>query len=210
MTSFRVVLITLLIAVTPALAQDEPDTGHPEPGIISPSWVLDLQWDIPRTIAVKEPSGTVRWYWFMTYSVTNNTGDERLLVPEFDIADDTGRIIAANQGIAPTVYNEIERVIANPLLQSPTEAVGRLLQGKDHARDSVAIWRAPYEDIDEMTVFIGGLSGETATIAHPDPDREGETIQLRRTRMLRFSAPGFYDNPQFQPIELVEERDVMR
>lgn len=215
MASHRFVLFTLFCLLTaglsPALAQEaEETTGHPEPGIISSSWVLDFEWETPKSIAITDPSGTVRWYWFMKYRVVNNTGQERLLVPEFDVSDDTGRIVAANQGISPMVYKEVARVINNPLLESPTQVVGRLLQGRDHARESVAIWKAPYEDVDEMTVFVGGLSGETASIPHPAPDRKGEMIQLRRSKMLQFAAPGYYENPQYQPLEISVERDVMR
>ncbi len=197
-----------MVCSTAAIAQ-EAEVGHPEPDIISSSWVLDFEWDTPKAIAVADPAGKLTWYWFMTYKVTNHTGQERLFVPEFEVSDDTGRILAANRGIPPTVYAEVERVVGNPLLKSPTQAVGRLLQGDDFALESVAIWEAAYEDIDQMNVFVGGLSGETATIEHPDPDID-ETIQLRRTRMLTFSAPGFYESVQYQPIEIDVEQDVMR
>ncbi|MEQ9453950.1 MAG: hypothetical protein RLN76_05075 [Phycisphaeraceae bacterium] len=211
MRAARTAMLALSLTLAgAAIAQDaEPVSGHPQPQIISTSWNLDFSFDTPKAIAVTDPAGVTRWYWFMTYKVANNTGQERLFVPEVDIADDNGRIVAANRSIPPAVYAEVERVINNQLLQSPTESVGRLLQGDDFARETYAVWEAPFEDADLLTVFIGGLSGETASIAHPDPEID-ERIQLRRTRMLRFSLPGFFENPQYQPVELIDERDVMR
>ena len=35
------------------------------------------------------------------------------------------------------------------------------LQGEDNARESVAIWPAPKHDVNNISIFIGGLSGET-------------------------------------------------
>jgi len=200
-----------LIAALVTLGLTAPTAqGFPEPAIVSPSWQLDFSYDRPEPIAVPGIDGEVRWYWYMPYQVVNHTGAERLFIPEITIADDRGAVLPADQGIPPAVFAAVKDRLKNPHLESAVEIVGRLLQGEDYARDGVAIWPAEgfiERDADEMIVFIGGLSGETAQTTNP---QTGETIMLRRTRMLRFALPGDFESPERQPVLLMQERDVMR
>lgn len=200
-------LVLLLAAVALLALGRTPLAAFPEPAIVSPSWNLDFTAGKPQPIAIEEIDGSVRWYWFMPYKVVNNTGEDRLFIPEITIATDTGRILPAGENVPASLFDKIKRQLENPLLQSPIEVVGRILQGEDYARESVAVWPAFSEDIDELTVFIGGLSGETQTATHP---LTGEPVLMRRTRMLQFSLPGKPANPQNQPVIARGERDVMR
>jgi hypothetical protein len=182
--------------------------SYPEPSLVSSSWQLDFSHGTPRKIAVQLPGETVpRLYWYMTYKVTNNTGEDRLFVPKFTIYNNRGEIIQAGRGISPTVFDKIHREQRNPLLESPIEVVGRLLQGEDNARESVAIWPASEDDIDEMRIFIGGLSGETARVEDPVT---GETVILRKTRVLDYATPGADVYRVDKSIALQHESWVMR
>ena len=87
------------------------------------------------------------------------------------------------------------------------DVVGRILQGEDHARESVAIWPAGEEPVNEIRIFVAGISGETATAEHPI---SGEPVILRRTRMITYHLPGRPGTPQRQPVVFRGERDVMR
>lgn len=184
-----------------------PLAAYPEPAIVSPSWNLDFTFETPRLIAVEDITGTVHWYWYMVYEVTNQTGEDQLFIPEVTIATDTGRIIEAGRGVPAAVFARIKERLGDPLLESPIQIVGRLLQGVDYARKSVTIWPAFEQDVDEFTMFFSGLSGETQTIAHP---ATGEPVLMRRTLMIRFSLPGTPANPQQQKALLQEQREVMR
>ncbi len=200
--------LVVAVAVLLGLWMVRPAQAYPEPAIVSPSWALDFTFDTPRPIAFTDVDGSTRWYWYMTYKVVNNTDEDRLLVPEITIATDTGQILPANHGVPATVFNQIKQQEGNPLLESPMEVVGEILQGEDYAKESVAIWPAFVDDVDQVTVFVAGLSGENTTIQDP---ATGEPVLLRRTTMLIFDTPGNHPvNPQKQPIELVEQTDVMR
>ena len=181
--------------------------AYPEPDIVSPSWSLEFTFENPAPIVVRDARGQLTWYWYMTYQVVNRTGEDRMFIPECTIAEDDGRIITAGQGVPPGVFTQIKAQLGNPLLESPIEVVGKILQGIDYAKQSVAIWPCPLNDVDEFSVFIAGLSGETATIQNPITD---EDVLMRRSVMLQFSTPGNNTRPQVQPVVLSDRRDVMR
>jgi hypothetical protein len=192
-----------LILAAPASAPG----AHPEPRVVSDSWVLDLDYQQPRPIAVENADGEAQWYWFMPYKVTNDTGDTRLFIPEVTIYENTGRIIEANENVPERVFEKVKDRLDNPLLKSPLNIVGELLEGEDYAKESVIIWSASEEDVDSFRLFFSGLSGETANVDNP---RTGNAVLMRRTLMLEYQTPGNYDTPQNQPIEQINEEWVMR
>ena len=181
--------------------------AYPEPEVVSPSWQLEFTWRKPRAIALQTTDGSYRWFWYMPYKVVNDTGSEVLFIPEITIATDTGRIISAGQDVPASLFPKIKDKLDNPLLQSPIDVVGELLQGEDHAKESVAIWPAFEKNVTHMKVFVAGLSGETQTFEHPTT---GEPVMVRRTLMLHFRLPGDPPTPQGQPVVHVDQREVMR
>ena len=48
----------------------------PEPSLVTKSWEFKFTYDTPRAIAVRNLQGEFEWYWFMTYKVVNDTGQE--------------------------------------------------------------------------------------------------------------------------------------
>lgn len=227
--------------MSPGLAsaqQDEPGSGVPEPELVTSSWLLTFTYDTPRTIAVEMADGTIKWYWYMTYQVFNdprvssNHREPILFIPEIIIADDRGNIRHANRGVDARVFPEIKRATDNGLLLSPATVPGNILPGDDYIRESVAIWPVSEDDVDEFSIFVGGLYGETAHLPHPvtgepmtrvlknprtgepEVDANGDPVTrpvlLRRTRMLQFATPGTNNNPQRQSIRKLEDTDVMR
>jgi hypothetical protein len=222
----------------PAAAQvggDEAPGTFAEPSIVNPSWSFDVEMGRPNAIAVRDDRGMTRWYWYVAYKVTNNTGEDRLFIPDITVTDDLGRIVPTNRRIPPSVYPAIAQRLGNPLLESPNDVVGRLLQGPDFAKESVAIWPAASEDVDQFTVFFGGADGETKplkspatgqTITEPAVDpitgepilgEDGQPVQrpvmVRRTRAYTYHTPGTLsgsDDFQQQPVRLVDEFAVMR
>ncbi|XAL97990.1 hypothetical protein OT109_10310 [Phycisphaeraceae bacterium D3-23] len=225
-------------AVTSVSAQDENESGAPEPELVTSSWMLTFTYETPRTIPIEMADGSTQWYWFMTYKVLNdprirnNNRESILFIPDIIIADDRGGIIHANRDISPRVFPAIKDLLRNDLLESPAQVSGNMLPGEDFIKESVAIWPVSDEDVDEFSIFIAGIYGETCTVPHPitgepmtervthprtgepvmDANGEPETrpIYLRRNRMLRFVTPGTIRNPQRQSIRLEEETDVMR
>ncbi|MEM9789612.1 MAG: hypothetical protein AAF842_04310 [Planctomycetota bacterium] len=211
----RVTLLPVIVATigltAPADAQQagRPDVGtFATPRTASPSWTLDFDYQTPRAIAVEDLAGQTRWYWYLPYTVTNQTGADRLFVPNATVYTDAGQMIDANVDIPPAVYRAIDAQLDNDLLEPPTQVVGEILQGPDYARESVIIWPHFNTDVDRFTLFVTGLSGETASVEVPGSD---ETELLRRTAALKFGSPGNYPiNPQGQPIVDLGRDDVMR
>lgn len=197
----------VLAAAVALLTLHTAARAYEEPSVTSRSWQLEFTHDQPRTISVKLPDGSIQWFWYMAYKVTNNTGEEQLFVPEFVIATDAGDIINAGQNVPAGVWPVVANKLNNKLIESPAQIVGKLLQGEDYARESVAIWPVPAHDVDEMSIFVGGISGETATTTNA---LTGESVLVRRSRMITYATPGSSPNPQDQPVKLVEETDVMR
>ena len=229
---------TLSAATLPATAQssdgDQPGT-FAQPSIVNPSWEFDLEVGRPNAIKVRDDRGVERWYWYLPYKVINNSGEDRLFVPEITVIDEKGRIVQANRRIPGEVFPAISQRLGNSLLLSPNDVVGRLLQGGDFAKESVAIWPASREDVDEMTIFFTGADGETQPLKSPstgetlmepvvDPvtgepvlDADGQPemrpMMVRRTRAYTYATPGTLgrsDDLQQQPVRLIDQTTVMR
>ena len=210
-----------------------PDAfSYPQPALAGDAWQLVMTARDPETIAVRDLSGATRWYWYLPYAVVNLTGDDRLFVPEIAVLTDDGELIEAGRGVPGNVFPAIKKSVGNPYLVSPEAAVGTLRQGEDFLRESVAIWPVPTEDVDRMTVFFGGLSGETQPAVSPatgevltepvmDPatgqpatDANGEPrrqpVLLRRCEVLEYLTPGTPDSPDRLPTILLDRSTVLR
>ncbi len=189
------------------LAQTPAASAYPEPDIVSNSWKLDFSWSKPQPIAYKQSDGSYKWYWYMPYKVVNNTDQKVLFIPEVTLATDTGKIVTAGEDVPASLFPRIKERLRNPLLESPIEVVGEILRGEDFAKESVIIWPAFKNDVDELSIFVAGLSGETATVKDP---LSGEPVMMRRTLMMRYKLPGSPETPQSQPVVLEGQQEVMR
>jgi hypothetical protein len=181
--------------------------GVPEPSLVPRSWDLEIITQTLRPILVQTPSGVYESYWYMPYKLVNNTGQERQFVPEFVMATDKGDVIEAGRHVSPSAFDAIKAKLGNPLLESPNEVIGRILQGNDFARESVAIWKHPGHDIDQVRIFASGLSGETIRIANP---LTNDTVVLRKTYMLTFDLPGTTESIDRATVIPGQSRWIMR
>lgn len=181
--------------------------AFPEPSIVPKSWELDIKLGKPQAVAIRDLNGDPQWFWYLSYVVTNNTGEERLFIPEVTVASDMGDILSAGQNVPPGVFTAIKQREKNSLLMSPVEIVGRLLQGPDFAKESAIIWPAFKHPVDEVSIFIAGISGESQSVPHPGT---GESIVMRKTLMLRYATPGGNVHPQSQSVKFEGDEWVMR
>lgn len=228
--------VTLCAApvLAPAFAQDDqaPKDVTPKPDAVTQDWAFDFEYTTPDTIAIENPDGSVDWYWYITYKITNFDQDELFFDPRIVIHSDNGEIVTANLGIDASVFKEIRNLLENPLLRAPVEMPGRVFKGKDYARQSAIIWKVSDEDIDNFKVFVGGIYGETKTVTDPSTGQPimvptidaltGETVkdadgkpvmqplQVKRTRMMHYKTPGTTESKQDPAIQLIEEKDVLR
>ena len=224
---------TLSIGLSSAYAQEEgPADVAPQPDAVTQDWSFDFEHSKPNTIAIESADGTVQWYWYMTYKVTNFEENELFFDPRIVIQSDNGEIVTANLGIDATVFKEVRNLLENPLLLSPVEVPGRVFKGKNFARQSAIIWKVSDEDIDNFKVFVGGIYGETKTVkdpssgepimvpvidaltGEPKKDDDGndvmQPLEVKRTRMIHYKTPGTEEDRQNPAIQLIEEKDVLR
>lgn len=181
--------------------------AFPEPSIVPKTWEFDIEIGQPKPVSVRDIDGKIRWYWYLTYMVANNTGQERLFIPEVHVATDEGDLVVAGQNVPPKTFDVIKKRERNPLLLSPLQIVGRLLQGEDFVKEGVAIWPAFGHPVDRVDVFIAGLSGETTPMKLPG--REDEVV-LRKTMMVKYHLPGGRVHPDKQNVEYLDTEWVMR
>lgn len=190
-----------------------PTTGptasaYPQPAAVPRAWQFDFTYQAPQAIAYTDVAGQTSWYWYLPYKLVNNSGSERIFIPEITIATDAGDIITAGRRVPPQVFEAIQKRLGNPLLEPPAQMIGRtVLQGEDHAGESVAIWPNFDHDVDQISVFIEGLSGETTRISHPVT---GDPILMRKTLMLNYDLPGQAPSPRLQQIIDRGQQWIMR
>jgi len=194
-------LAVAAVAVTATVASSD---APPKPSVVPVSWQLDFQYHPIESITVVPPGEKkARTYWYVLFTVTNKTKADQVYVPSFDLATETGEIIRAGEGVPTSVFKAIVKRHNNPLLASLAEVSGRILQGEDNAKDGVAIWKNFDPKARKFDVFIGGLSGERATIKLPAPvtivekDDDGKPHKVTKTEMilaktlqLSYSIPG--------------------
>lgn len=170
----------------------------PKPAIAPKTWELKFRFQDPRKVSVFVPGSEAPVvYWYMLYSVENPGRQERDFLPQFDVVTDTLATVRSELKVSPEAYRAIERRANDPLLVPPEKAVGRLLSGKENSVRSVAIWRDFDPKAKAFTVFVGGLSGETAAMKNPAFDEskpEGEDnprkFVLRKTLAIPYRLPG--------------------
>ena len=88
-------------------------------------------------------------------------------------------------------------MFGDPLMQSQSNASGPLLQGPEHAIRAFAMWKAGEEDVRQVQVFAGGVSGDTAEVIHP---LTGETEKLHRVMQLSWAVDGEVDQLLLKPL----------
>lgn len=183
----------------------------PEPDPIPTRWQLDLRPNEFRLISVEANPGEPRAYAFLTYRVTNNTGQDLPFVPAFDLATGEGVVVRSGQNVPASVTARILKLLDNEFIQDQIGILGTLQQGPENAKDGVVIWPLPDLLTDRLTVYAAGFSGESKPVIVTDPD-SGERVRktLRKVRTLRYATPGNLVLDTSRPVELLTDEWVMR
>ncbi len=190
----QTVVVWIGLGVLLASAWSDPP---PTPSIVPASWQLEFEHEPLQSIRLVPPGRTEpQTYWYLLFEVRNRTGADRDYVPEFVLYADTGKVLEAGRGV-PTlvVFEAIQKRHNNPLLMNLTDiSRGRLLQGADNAKEGVAIWSGIDPQARAFDVFIGGLSGEQATVKLPAPvmveerDEKGQVRRVARAEVTLFKT----------------------
>jgi len=158
----------------------------PTPSLTPTSWELTFKHG-PLERLMLSVDGKQKPFWFMRYTVVNNSGRDVLFTPDFEILADSGDVVHAFKDVPSNAFTKIKEMYKNPLMESPTNIYGKLLQGDDNAKDGVAIFSALDPDSRDFQVFISGLSGETAEVKNPVTDKP---VILQKTLELDYNIPG--------------------
>jgi hypothetical protein len=152
-------LAFLVAPAAPARAGD-----FPEPSLYPISWELKFEHGKPKRIVVTDPGKGPSAYWYLTYTVTNESDEEQTFLPRFEMMTSDGQIVQSDRGITPRVFEAVKRQEGNKFLEPRTKIMGRLRVGEDQARDGVAIWKEPMSEMGNFSIFVTGLSGEAVTM----------------------------------------------
>ncbi|MCH2149476.1 MAG: hypothetical protein MK095_08600 [Phycisphaerales bacterium] len=145
-----------------------------------------------------------KWYWYMTYSVSNYTGEDRIWAPTFILYTDRGDILESGRGIHHEVSDEYALYLGDDMLESQHQIIGDLLQGEGNLRKGLIMWPAPHTEVNEMVLFTAGISSESTVIKHPV---SGEDMVLHKTLMREYLVPGNATGLGDAPVELHPDLD---
>lgn len=182
---------------------------YPEPSLYPIAWQLDFKHGTPKRIVV----GTTP-YWYMTYTVSNNSGEEQVWRPDFQMLTNNGKVIKSDRDISAEVFDRIKSAEGNRFLQASWKVAGPIRQGAGQAKDGVAIWQEPQPRMGDFRIFAGGLSGEFAILK----DEQGKEVlgpdklpvMLRKTLELSYAVYGDEFYPGRSDVHSTGEKWVMR
>lgn len=193
--------------------------GAPEPSFAPVSWELSFEFHDPQRFTVSLPGHGTQTYWYMLYTVANESGEDVQFFPSFTLVTDQLEVIEAGDGVSPTVVDKIRERHEKlyPFFAGPLAVTGPLLQGADNGRTSVAVFRDFDPKTDRFTVFVSGLSGEIARVKNPAFDSEKPESEenqrffaLRKTLAIEYHFPGDRDTRSSAEVNRVSRGWVMR
>ncbi len=183
----------------------------PEPDPVPTRWELEFEPGPLRIAEVTQANGVKRHYFYMTYRVTNFSGQDLIFAPSFDLVTEAGAIHRAGRGVPPEVTRQLLTALRNPLLEDQISILGQILQGVENAKDGLAVWPADDLVTDSLSVFASGLSGENKPFVVRDPEtKRNKRVMLRKTLMLEYETPGDLSGRGSLPFDLADTRWVMR
>ncbi len=216
MRRFCIILAVAVLAV-PLVGESN---AAPEPSLALKTWQLDFEFHDPARISVTLPGkDKPTSYWFLLFTVTNNTGREIEFYPTFQLVTDTLDIVDGNEEISPSVYRAIRERYNKlyPFLVDPTRMYGTLRQGEDNRRTGVVAFRSFDPDADALTVYVSGLSGELSRVRNPayeplkvESDKNRPFFVLRKTLAVRYNLPGDRESRRLTDPIRVKREWVMR
>jgi len=192
------------VAALAVMAAAGSALAYPKPSTTPPRWELQFE---PGALRVYVDEASEQVYWYFTYMLTNRTGRERTWAPSFTLYTDAGEILAAGRGVPTRVTDDLHELLGNRFLENQNEIIGEIFHGREHAKEGLVIWRADELDVTEVSIFVAGISGETATINNPIT---GEVVVLRKTLQRDYIVPGDALARGSRPVESVRHRWVMR
>ncbi len=178
--------------------------AYPRPAAIPYRWELDFQAGDLR-LYLDEASGAA--YWYFTYTVTNRTSRDQVWAAQFTLFTDAGEIMVSGREVPLHVPRDLLELLDNEYIEHQNVIIGEIYQGPEHAKEGLVAWPAPNTAVNELTLFVRGISGESARTNNPLTGRE---VVLYKTLQLDYLIPGDALARGSRPIELVRQRWILR
>lgn len=184
MTSALAPVLSLMLIGVPAGPAPATAIVAAAASVVAPARELDFT---PSELRLWRDPETGRHYWYMTYDVVNNTGQDQRFAPRIELVVDDGRIVRQGEGVSSGVTKALKDFLGNELLEDQFEILGMVLQGKPHAKSGLVVFAAEDLEPTELTVMVQGLSRETEKKPNP---KTGEMVTLRKTARLDYLVAG--------------------
>ena len=179
--------------------------AYPKPASVPYRWELDFE---PGELRLwVDSAGEAAAYWYFTYKVTNRTGRDRVWAPSFTVFTDGGEIMQSGRAVSARVADDIRDLLGNTFLETQNEVIGDIFHGREHAKEGLVIWPARNTDVNEISLFIAGISGETARVTNPITN---EQVLLRKTLHRDYLIRGDALARGSKPAELVRQQWILR
>lgn len=194
----------------------------PKPSPYPITWELKFTHGKPKRIVVDVPGSPVPLaYWYMTYTVTNNSDKEQQWLPSFELMTEDGKLVRGNVNIPRKAFDSIKTAERNKYLEPFTTITGSIRLGEAEARDGVAIWPEPSPRMGHFSIFISGLSGEAVMLKNANGKFQKiesaeelrntkDLIILRKTLQLNFFIRGDEVYPGEDEVNVDSEAWIMR
>lgn len=160
-------------------------------------WTFHVTYSQPQQIMFRVgDTDQMQRYWYVILSVTNEGPlDEVSFYPNCELVTDTFQVIPAGRNVPGAVFEavKLENQGSFPFLESLDFTERRIARGQDNARDFAIIWPDFDPKAKQVSLFIAGLSNETAVVEHPElKDEQGnpKKIFLRKTLQLKYAVAG--------------------
>jgi len=209
----------LLVVIAVSLFCSTIAGAFPKPSAYPVSWQLTFTHGKPQRIVITPPGEkTPQAYWYMTYSVVNNTRDEQEFLPVFELMTEDGKVLRSDKDISDTIVGEIRIREQNKDLLSSLKMAGTLRVGVDQAKLGVAIWKEPLVQMGQFKIFVGGLCGEAVNLTDEDgklvevagPDGKKVPVVVRKTLQITYKLLGDDLYPGKDPLDKLAEEWIMR
>ena len=178
--------------------------GYPKPAAVPYKWELTFE---PGDLRLYVDPTSKQSFWFFTYTVTNRTGKDQQWVPKLTLFTDDGGILEAGRDVPTRVTEELLELLGNEFLQDQNEVLGDIFQGRENAKEGLVVWPANNLKVNELSLFVAGVSGETARVKNPITSEE---VILRKTLQRDYLIPGNAPARGTKPIDLVSESWILR